>query len=87
MFKMMRPRIVEQAFESARLQEMFVEALMKKQRQQQRGVALGTCSVGGKSYHQDIAKGNQGVRSVGGSSSVPYREQLREQRRLAGLCF
>ena len=50
MVKMMKPRTVEQASESGRLQEMSVEALMKKQRQQQRGVALGTGPVGGESY-------------------------------------
>ena len=34
MIKMIRPQTIEQAVESARLQEMVVEALMKKQRQQ-----------------------------------------------------
>lgn len=83
MVKMMRPRTVEQASESARLQETLVEVMMKKQRQQQRGMVLGISNVGGKNYNQEVMKGKQ----VGGSSSVPYEEQLGEQRRLAGLCF
>lgn len=42
MVKMIRPRTVEHVVESAWLQEMVMEALMRKKRQQQKDVTLGT---------------------------------------------
>ena len=41
MVKMMRPRSVQEVAEDALLQELTVEALMKKQRGQSRGINLG----------------------------------------------
>lgn len=87
MVKMMKLQTVEQASESARLQEMMVEALIKKQRQLPRGANPGTAGMGTKGYHRDANRGNNGGKSNTGMSSIPYGEQLREQRRMAGLCF
>ena len=75
MVKMMRLLTVEHASESAQLQEMVVEVLMKKQKQQQKGVI----------------QGRSGVKNVGGPSlghnTTPHGEKLIEHRRLASLCY
>ena len=87
MVKMIRPQSVEQAAESARLQEMTVEALMRKQRQQHKGLSIGPTHGGGKYGSKEIGKSRGGIKQGTGPNTVPYGEQLSEQRRLAGLCF
>jgi len=82
---MLQPCTVEQATESARLQKMVVEALVRKQRQQPRGVIMGTTSQGGKGYNKELVKGSSGVKSLDGPSSghtmPPQGGRLIEQRR------
>ena len=43
--------------------------------------------MGGKGYGREPVKVNSGSRGGMGLGSVPFGDQLREQRRLAGLCF
>jgi len=87
MVKVLRPQTVEQAAESARLQELAVEALLKKQRQQTKGMVAGASISGGKGYAREPMKVSNGSRGGVGTGSLSYGDQLREQRRLAGLCF
>lgn len=75
---------MEQATKNARLQEMVVEALMKKQRQQHRAETGGASHQGEKGHNRDWGRGNQGVRNSGGPSS---RGKYYEPRRQPGLCF
>ena len=78
MVKMIRPRTVEHAVECARLQEMVVEALMKKQRQQSKAMAAGTSHQGGKGINQEWAVSNSGAKPSG----VPHTMgRFNEQRR------
>ena len=72
MVKVLRPQIVEQVAESARLQELAVEALLKKQKQQTRGMGVGASNMGGKGYAREPAKVNNGSRSGGGTSLLPF---------------
>ena len=62
MVKMIRPQIVEQAAESARLQEMIVEALMKKQRQQHNGLMVGLTNRGVKYVNREVGKSGGGMK-------------------------
>ena len=64
--KMLQPRIVEQAAKSVRLQELMVESIMKKQRQQSRGVIISNPNKG---YGKEMIKVNQGSR--GATISTP----------------
>ena len=45
MVKVPKPQSMEQALENARLQELVVEALIRKQRQQTRGVVVGSSNA------------------------------------------
>ena len=87
MVKMIRPQSVAQVAESARLQEMIVEALMRKQRQQHKGLLMGPANGGGRLVSREIGKSGGSTKSGTWPSTMPYGEQLREQRRLVGLCF
>ena len=87
MVKVLRPQTIEQAAESACLQELVVTALLKKQRQQLRGMVAGASNLGGKGYSWESVKVYNGSKNVVGSSSVNFGEQLREQMRLVGLYF
>ncbi|XP_052203128.1 uncharacterized protein LOC127808594 [Diospyros lotus] len=64
MVKMMKPRTVEQASKSARLQEMMVEALIKKQRQLPRGANTGTTGMGTKGCGDRYHPGHQCKRQI-----------------------
>ena len=84
MVKMIRPRIVEQAIESDRLQEMVVEALMKKHRQQSKAMTMGTSHQGGKGFNQERIVNNPGAKQSG----VPHPTgRFNDQRRQPGMCF
>ena len=60
---------------------MVVEALMKKQRQQQKGVVLGASHLGGKHLNREMVKGNVGMKNGAGSSSSSYGGKLGEENR------
>ena len=69
MVKMMRPRSVQEAAEDALLQELTVEALMKKQRSQMIGVNPGMALSGGRIQNKENFRGGIRVRYM--ANSVP----------------
>ena len=90
MVKMIRPRSVHEATKDVLLQELMVEALMKKQRGQMRGVNPGMAPLGGTIQNKENFKGGTRVRYMANSvpnPSLPQRNKLIEQRRAVGLCF
>jgi len=78
MVEMMRPRSVQEAIEDALLQELTVEALMKRQRGQNKGMNPRMVLSGGRVKY---------LTNEPHDSSLPLREKLIEQGRIAGLCF
>ena len=87
MVKMIRPRTVEQVVERAKLQEMVVEALLKKQRvQQQRTVHSGNWQQGGnsKGVNKEMVRGNIGGRNFVNSNLGGRPNDLKRQ---PGACY
>ena len=58
--KMMQPRTVEQAADSARLQELTIEALMKKQMSQVKGVITDGWQARNRATIRDTGQGSIG---------------------------
>ena len=48
---------------------------------------VGSSNPTGRHPNRDPIRGGSGMRGVVGPNPTPFGEQLREQRRLAGLCF
>ena len=61
MVNMIQPQTMKQAAESARLQEMIIEALTKKQRNQTRGVITGGWQVGNRLVASNMGHQGKGV--------------------------
>ena len=86
----LQPMTVQEATERAFLQEMTFEALLKKQRGQNRGVMAGAMPYGGRSTGKELMRTGPGVRYPAlppVSQNFQNRDKLLEQRRLAKLCF
>ena len=66
MVKVLRPQTVAQASEDARLQELVVEALLKKQRQQRKGMVAGTQNGVERYFSREVGKGTNGVKRIAG---------------------
>lgn len=56
MVKMLHPETMEQAAENARLQEIMIEAIMKKQRQHSKGANVGPAIPMVKGYGKELVR-------------------------------
>lgn len=86
----LQPSTVQEATEGAFLQEMTFEALLKKQRGQNRGAMAGAMPYGGRPTGKELMRTGPGVRYPAlplVSQNFQKRDKLLEQRRLAGLCI
>jgi len=87
--KMFKPQNV-QAFEGASLQELTVEALMKKQRSQNKGSNSGLVLSRGRMQSKENFRGGTGVRyltTTPPNSTLQQMDKLIKHRRVVGLCF
>lgn len=96
---MLHPKTVKQAAESVRLQELTVEALVKKQRMHIRGISSTACQQGNqvvaatRRFNREAAKNGQNFRNLAVQPTVVSNQPtggkfgIVEQRREAGLCF
>ena len=88
MVKMMQPRTVKQAVDSARLQEMTIEAMLKKQRSQMRGLSAGGWQPRNRAMGRDIGQGSKNVLALPPTTTLAANGgRMMEQRHLVGLCY
>lgn len=83
MVKMMMPTTVRQVTEMARLQELTLEVIYKKNRTMVRPLSLSNPSSGGNTRALVAGGAIGGLRA----NPNPLRSPTMEQRRLMGLCY
>ncbi|XP_052171653.1 uncharacterized protein LOC127787633 [Diospyros lotus] len=87
MVKMMRPRTMQEATEDAVLQELTVEALLKKQRIQGRGNAYGANYSGGRVPGKEMVRSEKRAKFLASSFAGQQGVKQWEHRRPTGLCY
>jgi len=77
---------MQEAAKGASLQEMMFEALLKKQRGQNKGLVPGSWQYGRTSVGKETLRLGTEVKPPA-PQNPPYKNKLMEQRRQASLCF
>lgn len=83
MVKMMMPTTVRQAIEKARLQELTLEVVFKRNRVVTRPISPHNSLVGGTTRALVVGGTSGGTKA----NPPPFRSTTMEQRRLMGLCY
>ncbi|XP_052173188.1 uncharacterized protein LOC127788669 [Diospyros lotus] len=87
MVKVLQPKTLKHAIDGARLHELIVEALMKKQRLMNRGGTHNVLTLIGKNQGREAFRGVQEMKSLPFLGSKLQGDRLMEERRQANLCF